>query len=211
MIALRKKREEPGMCAVCGLRPGVVRISDGYVCGTCVPMNRAFADPTIKDVKEMHVKDPDILERIESFSETASYGDLRFDDAHRLFFKGRCPNRCIPVLSYSEIEGFSISFDDRKAAFNSVDGGRALLRPISPEQLKKASKEFDSVTLEIRSGRGNIKFMPYQIWSFRNRISDSKEETLRLTIELAAKLDSIIEENIMNRSGGAQRWRRISS
>ena len=205
MLSFRK-REEPGMCAACGLRPGVVKIFDGYLCGMCVPVNRSFESPTTEEVLAMHVKDPELIQRIESFSETASYGDLRFDDVHRLFFKGRCPNRCIPVLSYSEIEGFSVIMDDRKVAFNSVDGGRALLRPISPEQLKKASKEFDSVTLELRSGRGNVRFVPYQIWSFRNRISDSKEETLSMTIELAGKLDSIIEENIMTRSRGAERW-----
>lgn len=205
-----RKKEGPGMCAACGIRPGVVKISGGYLCGMCVPVTRSFESPTVEEVLALHVKDPELIERIESFTETVSYGDLRFDDGHRLFFKGRCPNRCIPVLSYSEIDGFSISMDDRKVAFNSVDGGRALLRPISEEQMKKASKEFDSVVLEIQSGRGNVKFMPYQMWSFRNRIADSKEETLRLTIEMAGKLDSIIEENIMSRSRGAERWRRSS-
>ncbi|MDO5861309.1 MAG: hypothetical protein Q4Q58_00645 [Thermoplasmata archaeon] len=194
----RKKRDEPAdkTCLVCGQREGVAKINGGYVCRYCVPVNASFDNPSADEVQSLHVADAELLERIAAFTETVAFADLRFDDTHRLFFKGPWPSFCIPVLAYSEIAGYRIVVDDTPLAFNSVNGQRALFKVTTDEYIKKASKDIDKISLELDSARPNVRFLPYVIRGPSQRVEDSKEDCLRFAIAVSRKLDRIIEENI---------------
>lgn len=188
--------EPAGPCAICGIRPGVLKIADGRLCRMCVPLNTTFGKPTTDEVRSMHVRDPELIGRCEEFSETESYGDLRFDDGHRLFFKGPYPNRCIPILSYGEISGYRLIVNGEATAYDSIGGKRATVRPIPPEKMKAAMRSVDDIVLELDSSRGNVSFRPYTIWSNRIRIADTRDEAFGLAVGISKKLDSIVEDNI---------------
>ena len=143
------------------------------------------------------MKDRELLHRVDSFVESESYGDLRFDDEHELFFKGPWPSYSIPVLSYSEIAGYRISIDGDPIAFDSVDGKRALFKACTDEYIRSTCKKIDSIILELDSSRSNIRFSPYTIRKGLFGICDSKEECFRLAISISRKLDSIVEKNIV--------------
>lgn len=194
----KKRRSSGGPCIVCGKREGTTPIRDGYVCGYCVPVRCSFDMPSADEVRGMHIGDPEILHRIDIFSETESYADIRFDDVNGLMFKGSWPNYCIPVLEYSEITGYRMMVDDRPIAFNSIGGQRSLFTVMTDENLKKASREVDRIVLELDTCRSNVSFRPYQIRGPENRASDTREGCLRIAVSLSRKLDSIVENNILN-------------
>lgn len=201
-MLFRRKEQEPRdtVCLVCGKREGVAKISGGMVCRYCVPVNATFDNPTAEEVAKLHVADPELSARIDAFTETEAFADLRFDDGNRLFFKGPWPSYCIPVLSYSEIAGYRVVVDGNPLAFNSVNGQRALFKVSTDEYVRKASKEIDSIVLELDSSRTNVRFLPYEIRGRRNRVEESREGCLRFAIDVSRKLDRIIEENIMSPS-----------
>lgn len=196
-MLFKRKKDEPAdkTCLVCGRREGTVKISGGFVCQYCVPVNATFDNPTAEEVARYHIADPEIVARIEEFTETAAFADLRFDDDHRLFFKGPWPSYCIPVLSYSEISGYRVVVDEVPLAFNSVSGQRTLFKVTTDEYVKKASKDMSIIMLEVDSARPNIRFRPYEIRGKRFRVEDSKQDCLRFAIDVAHKLDEIIEQN----------------
>ena len=187
-------------CLVCGRRPGTVRIEGGYVCSYCVPMGERFDNPTAKEVSARHIKDPELLSRIDSFTETESFADLRFDDENGLFFKGPWPSYSIPILSYGEIGGYRITVDGVPTAFNSIGGKRALFKVCTDEFIRSAGKKIDSIDLDIDSLRENVRFSTYQIRHGSKGVCPSREDSLKLAIDVSRKLDSIIETNIMNGS-----------
>lgn len=199
MLFKRTKKDGPAACAICGLRPGVARIADGHLCQTCVPVNARFDMPTSREVLAFHVADPELIERIETFEDSEVIGDLHFDDAHRLFFKGPYPNRCIPVLSYSEIVGYRVIINGSLVAFDSIDGERSVFRITTDDYIRKASKEAEEIVLELDSGRGNVSFIPYPIRTMKARVAESREECLRAAIAISRRLDAIVEENIRTR------------
>ncbi len=162
----------------------------------CVPMS-SFENPSKEDVKAIHVKDPELLERCEVFKETQAFGDLRFDSGRRLFFKGPYPNRCIPILSYDEISGYRIVIDGDPVAFDSIDGQRSIFRNCTDEYIRNASRKADEIMLEVDSSRPNVKVRPYPIRTFRHRIADSREDCFRAAVSISFLLDSIIEDNII--------------
>lgn len=186
-------------CAVCGIRPGVLRIADGSLCRMCVPLNMSFGRPTADEVRSMHVADPELIARCEEFSETEAYGDLRFDDVHRLFFKGPYPNRCIPVLSYDEISGYRLMIDGSPIAYDSIGGARAVMRPIPPERRKEALRRVADIAIELDSSRSNVSFRPYPVWGGRARVADTKGEAFDTAAAISRKLDSIVEDNVVRR------------
>ena len=185
-------------CAVCGKREGAVRIEGGYACRYCIPLDGIYDRPTVDEIRSRHIRDPEILSRIDEFTETSSYGDLRFDDSHRLFFKGPWPSYTIPILSFSEISGYKILFDGMPTAFNSVDGKRSVFRAATDESIRAQAKQIDEIALDLDSSRSNIVFVRYEIFGRRQRIADTRADCIRMCLEISAKLDSIIESNIHN-------------
>lgn len=186
------------VCTVCKRRLGEVRVDGGFVCRYCVPVRTGFDNPTFEEIASGHIKDPEILERIDQFQETESFADLRFDDVDRLFFKGIWPNYHIPVVSFSEISGYRIIIDGEPVAFNSIGGKRAVFKVCTDEYIHNASKKIDSIILEMDISRSNVKFSPYQIRGGFSGVCDTKEECLKLAISVSRKLDSIIEENVLD-------------
>lgn len=185
------------ICVVCGRRPGSVPIAGGSVCRYCVPVRSGFIDPTAEEIAAGHMKDPELIARVDSFIETSSFADLHFDDGNGLFFKGPWPNYSIPVLSYSEISGYRIVIDGEPVAFDSLEGKRALFKACTDDQIRAISRRLDSIVLELDSSRSNVRFAPYQIRSGLEGVCDSKADCLRLAIDVSKKLDSIIEDNIL--------------
>lgn len=192
----RQEGPEGAVCPVCGKRPGAVRIEGGYACRYCYPVSGIYDRPTVKEIEKLHIKDPVLLQRVDLFEESESFGDLRFDDRFHLFFKGPWPNYCIPILSYDEISGYRILVDGRPVAFNSVEGSRAVFRPMTEEALRKASKDISDIVLEVDSSRSNVSFRPYELFGRRQRIADTRDECLEAAIAVSGRLDSIIERNI---------------
>lgn len=185
-------------CLVCGKRVGAVPIDGGFVCQYCVPLTERFDNPTATEVEVHHIKDQEILDRIDSFTETGVFGELRFDDTHRLFFKGPWPSYSIPVLSYAEILGYTILFDDKPMAFNSTQGERAILTNCTDEYIKNSARTIDKITLEVESSRPNVTFAPYEIRGAHTRISETREGCIRIAIDISRKFDTIIEDNIIS-------------
>ena len=183
-------------CAVCGKREGTVRIEGGYACRYCIPLDGTYDLPTVDEVRSRHIRDAEILSRIDEFTETSSYGDLRFDDAHRLFFKGPWSSFCIPILSYSEISGYKILFDGMPTVFNSVDGRRSVFRAATDESIRAQAKQINEIALDLDSSRTNVVFVRYEIFGHRQRIADSRADCIRMCLDISAKLDSIVESNI---------------
>ncbi len=201
MFLRRASRDDTDRtCLCCGRRPGTVRIEGGYVCGYCVPVGERFDNPTAKEVSAHHIRDPELLSRIDAFAETTSFADLRFDDDDKLFFKGPWPSYSIPVLSYGEIGGYRITVDGVPTAFNSVGGARALFKVCTDEFIRSAGKRIDSIDLDIDSLRENVRFSTYPIRHGSKGVCPSREDCLRLAIDVSRKLDSIVEANIMNGS-----------
>lgn len=186
------------VCIVCKRRKGEVRVDGGFVCRYCVPVRSGFENPTSEEIASGHIRDPEILERIDTFQETESFADLRFDDIDRLFFKGGWPNYHIPVVSYSEISGYRIIIDGVPVAFDSIDGTRAVFKACTEEYIRNACKKIDSIVLEMDISRPNVKFSPYFIREGFSGVCDTKEECLGLAVCVSRKLDSIIEENVLN-------------
>lgn len=199
------EKESDRTCLVCGRRPGTVRIEGGYVCSYCVPLGERFDNPTAKEVSAHHIRDPELLSRIDSFSETESYADLRFDDTNGLFFKGPWPSYSVPVLSYGEIGGYRIAVDGVPTAFNSVSGNRALFKACTDEFIRSAGKRIESIDLDLDSLRENVRFSTYQIRHGTKGVCASREDCLRLAIDVSRKLDSIIEANILNGSSSRRK------
>lgn len=196
MFFNREKRVDH-TCSICGSAKGGFKATDGWVCPKCMPLNTAFTQLSIADIRSMHIKDPEIIGRIESFTETASIGDLRFDDGNRLFFKGPYANMTVPILSHEEIGGYRIIIDDRPIAFNSIGGERSVIRVRTDDYIAKMSKKIDSIVLEIDSLRPNIRVRPYIIRSNKERIAETRMDCLKRTIEISDRFDSIIENNIL--------------
>ncbi len=180
---------------MCGRRDGVVPIEGGAVCRYCVPVNATFDMPSAEEVAALHVRDPELLSRIDEFEETESFADLRFDDVHGLFFKGPWPSYCIPVLSYAEIGGYRMIVDGSALAFNSVTGQRALFKTATDEYVRKVSGSMDTIVMELDSSRPNVRFAPYEIRGRRSHVADTREECLRLAIDVARKRDGITGGN----------------
>ena len=107
-MLFRRKDKGPHVCSICGRPEAPVRIKDGYLCSYCAPITSGFADPTVEEIRERQIADPEIRDRIDAFKESSSFADLRFDDDHNLFFKGPWPSYSIPILSYEEIAGYRI-------------------------------------------------------------------------------------------------------
>lgn len=201
---LFKRRDpvpEDRTCIACGRREGAVRIEGGYACRLCYPPSGVYDRPTVDEIVARRMRDPEMLRRADLFEETESFGDLRFDDRSREFLKGPWPSYCLPVLSYGEVLGYRILIDGRPVAFNSVDGGRAVFRPMTDEALRSAARTLDSMVLEIDSGRSNVRFVPYELFGRMRRIADTREECLRAAVALSMKLDSIVEANIASGVG----------
>lgn len=199
MLLRRHVDDDSGrVCIVCKRRIGEVRVEGGFVCRYCVPVRSGFGNPTSEEIASGHIRDPEILERIDRFQETESFADLRFDDPDRLFFKGGWPNYHIPVASYSEISGYRIIINGEPIAFNSLDGKRAVFKACTDEFIHNTSKKIDSIVLEMDISRPNVKFAPYHIRDGFSGVCDSKDECLRLSVSVSRKLDSIIEENILH-------------
>lgn len=198
MFFRRDKAEPDGRpCAVCGKREGTVRIKDGFACRYCVPVNGLFNRPDSRSLASHHIRDAELIERIDSFQETWSAGDLRFDDDRRLLFKGPWPSYSIPMLSYDEIAGYRIIIDGVPLVFNSVDGKRAVFRATTDDAIVRQAKEIGEISLELDSSRKNVVFVPYEIFGRRQRISENRVSCLRLCIDLSMRLDSIVERNIV--------------
>ena len=194
----KRKVEETHECSICGSPKGGFHAVDGWICPMCMPLNRSLDRPTVDEIRSMHIKDEELMHRIESFGDSEVMADLHFDDEHGLFFKGPYPNRCIPILSYSEISGYRIIVDGRSIAFNSVGGERSVMRVRTDEFIAKASKDITDITLEIDSSRSNVTVRPYIIRSMKVRICDSKQDCLRFAMKVSDRFDSIIEENILD-------------
>lgn len=197
-MLFKRRTQEPEVrtCLVCGKREGVVHIEGGYACRYCYPTTGVYDRPTVREILARQMKDPVLLQRVDLFTESSSYGDLRFDDRFKEFFKGPWPNYCIPILAYDEIAGYRVLIDGRPVAFNSIDGSRAVFRPMTEDALRKGAKDIDSIVLEVDSNRRNIRFLPYDIFGKRQRIADTREECLEAAIAVSQKLDSIVEANI---------------
>ncbi|MGN0097935.1 MAG: hypothetical protein ACI38Y_01240 [Candidatus Methanomethylophilaceae archaeon] len=194
----RKRDEVIHQCSICGSPNGGFHATDGWICPMCMPLDRTLDRPCVEDIRSMQIKDPELMARIESFTDSEVLADLHFDDDHRLFFKGPYPNRCIPVLSYSEISGYRIIVDGRSIAFNSVGGERSVMRIRTDEFIAKASKDITDIILEIDSSRSNVKVRPYVIRSMKIRVCDSKQDCLRFAMKVSDRFDSIIENNILD-------------
>ena len=190
------KEDMDRTCLVCKRREGDVRIRGGYVCRYCIPVRSGFDGLSAEDIAAGHMKDRELLDRVDSFVESGSYGDLRFDDEHELFFKGPWPSYFIPILSYSEIVGYRAVIDGDPIAFDSVDGKRALFKACTDEYIRGTCKKIDSIILELDSSRSNVRFSPYTIRKGMSGVCDSKEGCFRLAISISRKLDSIVENNI---------------
>lgn len=200
MFGLRSRKSNDGsddVCLVCKHRSGIVPIEGGKVCRYCQPLGGTYDLPTADEVRAGHMKDTELLARVDAFNETESLGDFRFDDGNRLFFRGPYPNYSIPVLSYTEIRGYTLRIDGRPVAFNSVDGSRAVMRPMTEEALRKASRETGTAVVEIETSRNNVKVRPYDVMK---EADDSKEERFRIASAVSRKLDAIIEANLLERS-----------
>lgn len=201
-MLFRRKEKDIGMhaCSICGRPDAPVRIKDGFLCRYCAPITNGFADPTVQEIRERQIADREIRERIDAFSETSSYADLRFDDVNSLFFKGPWPSYSIPILLYAEIRGYRVLINGEPTAFNSVDGRRALFKMCTDDYIRNVSKTVDSIVLELDSARPNIRFAPYKIWESFSGVLDSKQESIKLAIDVSRKLDSIIENNLINKT-----------
>lgn len=191
-----RRSKEPERCAVCGLREGVMRIADGYVCRYCVPLGHSFDMPTAEDVRACHIADPVMIGRVEEFEETWSAGDLRFDDVHGLILRGPYPNRCLPVLSYREVAGYSVVIDGSPTAYNSVGGRRAVFSAATDAYIREASKKADEIVLNIETSRPDFRVRPFPVRTRRSSVSDTRDGCMRATVELSRRLDRIVEDNI---------------
>lgn len=196
-MLFRRKDKGPHVCSICGRPEAPVRIKDGYLCSYCAPITSGFADPTVEEIRERQIADPEIRDRIDAFKESSSFADLRFDDDHNLFFKGPWPSYSIPILAYEEIAGYRILINGEPTAFNSTDGRRALFKTCTDDYIRSVCKTVDSIVLELDSSRTNIRFAPYKIWSSFSGVLDSKQDSLKMAIDVSRKLDSIVENNLI--------------
>lgn len=200
MTMFKRRSQENRVCAVCGLREGVVRIADGSVCRYCVPLGYTFHMPTSEEVRACHVRDPEMIRRVEEFEETWSADELRFDDVHGLILRGPYPNRCLPVLSYGEVAGYSIVIDGSPIAYNSIGGRRAVFSATTDAYIADAARKADEIILNIETSRPDFRVRPFPVRSRTSRVSDSKEGCVRAAIEISRRLDRIVEDNIFGKS-----------
>ncbi len=196
-----RKHQVSGVCSVCGLRDGVVRIADGSVCSYCVPLGHTFHMPTSDEVRACHVRDPELIRRVEEFTETWSADEPRFDDVHGLILRGPHPNRCLPVLSYGEVSGYSIVIDGSPIAYNSIGGRRAVFSATTDADIADAARKADEITLNIETSRPDFKVRPFPVRTRASSVSDSREGCMRAAIELSRRLDRIVEDNMFEKIG----------
>ena len=200
MMRLWKRDTASHRCSICDAEDAAFQAKDGWLCQTCLPIDGCVDSLSVDDVRSIQMKDPELLKRVDIFTESRVFADLRFDDEQRLFFKGPYPNRCIPILSYSEISGYSIDIDGRTIVFNSLDGERSVFRVRTDEYINRISRNITDIVLNIESSRYNVKVRPYIIRSMKVRARDSRSDCLRFAIEVSDIFDSIIEDNIVNKN-----------
>lgn len=189
-----KKRTDE-ICSICGRTGAALKVDDGYICRYCAPISHAFGKITVSEILSEQIKDEILRQRVDLFQSTVSFGYLQLDEKNKLVMKGPYPNYQLPIISFNEIDGYSILADDEPFVFNSIAGKRSVFIDTSDEYLNKLIKRYSKFDLEMNFTRHDIIFRKYSLLSPKTRISDTKLDSIKEIVKLSAILDGIVEDN----------------
>lgn len=195
-----KKRTDEN-CSICGRTGAALRVDDGYVCRYCAPISHSFGKITVSEILSEQIKDEKLRQRVDLFQSTVSFGYLQFDEKNGLVMKGPYPNYQLPIISFNEIDGYSILADDEPIVFNSITGKRSVFVDTSDEYLNKLIKKYSEFNLEMNFTRHDVIFRKYSLMSSKSRISDTKLDSMKEIVKLSVILDGIVENNYASEGG----------